>query len=135
MDRSTHEVRLSHWKTVIEQCQARPEGMTARQWLQDNGIPNKQYYYWLRRVRKEAYQQVSAASMLAVPMNASPVKNAAEEIAFAEIPTVSLMKEPEGAAAFKPDIIIRTDSVVVAVSNSASKALLRTVMKAVHHAG
>ena len=135
MDRSTHEVRLSHWKTVIEQCLARPEGMTARQWLQDNGIPNKQYYYWLRRVRKETYQQVSAASMLAVPMNASPVKNAAEEIAFAEIPTASFMKEPEGAAAFKPDIIIRTDSVVVAVSNSASKALLRTVMKAVHHAG
>ena len=134
MDRSTHEVRLSHWKTVIEQCQARPEGMTARQWLQDNGIPNKQYYYWLRRVRRDLYQQAIPTAMTTVPMT-PPAQNESEEITFAEIPASSLMKESEGAAAFKPDIIIRTDSAVVAVSNSASKALLRTVMKAVHHAG
>ncbi len=28
MDKTTHEVRLAHWKQIVEQCQARPEGQT-----------------------------------------------------------------------------------------------------------
>ena len=32
MDKTTHEVRLANWKSIIEQCQQRPEGQTAKQW-------------------------------------------------------------------------------------------------------
>ena len=39
MDAFTHEVRLNQWKLIIEQCQSRPDGQTARQWLAENGIP------------------------------------------------------------------------------------------------
>ena len=28
MDKITHEVRLSQWKAIVEQCQARPKGVT-----------------------------------------------------------------------------------------------------------
>ena len=38
MDQCTHEVRLQYWKNIISQCQARPEGQSAKQWLADNGI-------------------------------------------------------------------------------------------------
>jgi hypothetical protein len=41
MDQSTHEVRLANWKAVIEQCQTRPKGQTAKQWLDANGISSK----------------------------------------------------------------------------------------------
>ena len=54
MDHSTFEVRLASWMEIISQCQARPDGMTARQWLADNNISEKSYYYWLRRVRLNA---------------------------------------------------------------------------------
>ncbi len=54
MDQSTYEVRLASWMEIISQCQARPDGMTARQWLADNNISEKSYYYWLRRVRLNA---------------------------------------------------------------------------------
>ena len=37
MDQCTHEVRLQYWKNIISQCQARPEGQSAKQWLADNG--------------------------------------------------------------------------------------------------
>ena len=59
MDTCTHEARLNQWKLIIEQCQSRPDGQTARQWLAENGIQEKTYYYWLRRVRKEVYSQLS----------------------------------------------------------------------------
>lgn len=35
MDNSTHEIRLTRWKQIIEQCQNREEGQTAKQWMAD----------------------------------------------------------------------------------------------------
>ena len=58
MDAFTHEVRLNQWKLIIEQCQSRPDGQTARQWMAENGVQEKTYYYWLRRVRKEGKRQM-----------------------------------------------------------------------------
>ena len=58
MDQSTHDVRRTNWLNIIEQCQQRPENMTVKQWLADNGIKEKSYYYWLRKFRKEAYEQM-----------------------------------------------------------------------------
>ena len=31
MDKTTHEVRRSGWMNIIEQCQNRPEGISAKQ--------------------------------------------------------------------------------------------------------
>ena len=59
MDKITHEIRLSNWKAVIEQCSLRPEGQTVKQWLADNGINEKTYYYWQRRIRKEVFGQIN----------------------------------------------------------------------------
>ena len=33
MDQRTHEVRLQHWKNIVSQCQLRPQGQTAKQWM------------------------------------------------------------------------------------------------------
>ena len=41
MDQSTHDVRRTNWLNIIEQCQQRPENMTVKQWLADNGIKEK----------------------------------------------------------------------------------------------
>ena len=56
MDQSTHEVRRKQWLSIITECQARPEGSTTvREWLSENNIKEKAYYYWLRKFRKEAF--------------------------------------------------------------------------------
>ena len=56
MDKTTHEVRLDYWKNIARKCQARPESQTAASRLEENGIHNKQYYYWIRKIRGEAYE-------------------------------------------------------------------------------
>ena len=53
MDKSTHEIRIEHWKEVVRLCQSRPDGQTAKDWLASNGISLKKYYYWLRQIRLE----------------------------------------------------------------------------------
>ena len=58
MDKSTHEIRLAQWKRIIEQCQHRPEGQSIKQWLADNQIKEKTYYYWQRKIRKDVIEQM-----------------------------------------------------------------------------
>lgn len=57
MDQLTHNVRCANWLNIINQCQERPANITVRQWLKDNDIKEKSYYYWLRKFRKESYDQ------------------------------------------------------------------------------
>lgn len=68
MDRCTHEVRLQHWKNIISQCQSRPDGQTAKQWLTENGICEQTYYLWQRRIRQETYELMSAPAKM-VPVS------------------------------------------------------------------
>jgi len=40
--------RLERWSGKIAAC--RSSGMTVRAWCQENGISEKTYYYWQRRL-------------------------------------------------------------------------------------
>lgn len=84
MNQSTFEIRSKHCKSIIEACMSRPSGITAKQWLADNNISDKSYYYWLRKFRKQSYESMSdstdAVSLLAV----SETSN--NEVTFAEVP-------------------------------------------------
>lgn len=41
MDKITHEVRIANWKTIVEQCNNRPEGVSVKQWLAENNVNEK----------------------------------------------------------------------------------------------
>lgn len=122
MDKTTHEIRIANWKSIIEQCQARPEGQSARQWLADNGISEKNYYYWQRKVRQEVYALISPA----VAPAAKP-----EAVTFAEIPFIS---PKEDGQSFSPDVVIRRGQTVLELSNTISDRLLDRLMEVVSHA-
>jgi len=46
------EYRLQQWAKIAEEC-AR-SGVSNREFLAERGIPEKNYYYWLRRLREAA---------------------------------------------------------------------------------
>ena len=122
MDKITHEVRIANWRSIIEQCQARPEGQSAKQWLADNGISEKNYYYWQRKVRQEAYALIS-------PDVAPAVQT--EPVVFAELPFTSPKDDQQ---AFSPDVVIRRGQTVMELSNTISDRLLDRLMEVVGHA-
>lgn len=125
MDKSTHEVRLAQWKEIVRKCQSRPEGQTAASWLEENGIHNKQYYYWLRQIRKEAYEEMKDASL--------PAASAPSAVTFAEIP-VQTSVQSEIYSGFHPDAVIHFGGAGIAVSNTASAELLGRIMETISHA-
>lgn len=123
MDKSTHEVRSKNWADIISQCQSRPEGQTVKQWLIENNVPTKSYYYWLRKFRKQAYDSFQAVK----PLDVSVSKP--QEVAFAEIPAEDDV--PQRSA---PAITIKTRKLMLEISSSIPAESIVELVKLVIHA-
>ena len=88
MDQLTHTVRRSNWINIIRQCQDRPAGTTAKQWLAENDISEKSYYYWLRKIRREVCEQEglqevtnpSALSFVEIPVKTALDSGCSDQI-------------------------------------------------------
>ena len=121
MDKTTHEIRIANWRSIIEQCQARPEGQSAKQWLSDHGISEKTYYYWQRKVRQETYALIKqdAVSPAILASDTQPVT-------FAEIPYAAA---PDNIQPFTPEVVIRKGHTVLELSNSVSDRILEKIME------
>ena len=125
MDKITHQVRLANWQKIIEQCNNRPQGTTVKQWVKDNGINEKTYYYWLRRVRQEVYSQMTP-ELPAVPSPELPA------VTFAEIP---VSDQPDSVSGpFRADAMIRTDLMTIGIANSISDNLLEKLLEVAGYA-
>ena len=123
MDQTTHEVRLANWTATIKECQSRPKGQTTKQWLEEHGISDKQYYYWLRKVRKNAFAEMSQ-NLPAPKVKQLPVP------ALVEIPAENVLPEAENI----PAVTIRTKKSTITISSAVSEALMVKLVKAVSHA-
>lgn len=126
MDKITHEIQLSNWKAVIEQCSLRPEGQTVKQWLADNGINEKTYYYWQRRIGKEVSGQLNLPQTTG---SYNPVS-----VSFADIPVVPAQRETAMETSFHADAVIQTGNTTIGLSNSISDHLLERIMGGLLHA-
>jgi putative transposase len=128
MDQITHDVRRTNWLNIITQCQERPAGISAKQWLSDNGIHEKTYYYWLRKFRKEAYAQMQVSAItqtsdvsfaeISMPDEMSPVK-----------PVLTTDTETS-----RPAAVIKCNGITIEISNDISASLLTNLLREVSHA-
>lgn len=123
MDKITHEVRLANWADIIKRCHERPEGQTAKQWIADNGINIKTYYYWQRRVRKELFDM--ATNLPAVTSNQN-------EISFAEVPAKALNETCRHPASYIiPDAVIKAKGAQIEINNSIAPSILKKILEVV----
>ena len=91
MDQLTHTVRRSNWINIIRQCQDRPAGTTAKQWLAENDISEKSYYYWLRKIRREVCEQEELQDVTnpsALSFVEIPVKTALDTTPVPTVPAI-----------------------------------------------
>lgn len=124
MDKITHDVRLAQWAEVVKQCQSRPEGVSIKAWCRQNGVNEKIYFYWQRRVRKEVFNQATAIT---------PLQSDDRTVSLVEIPkTVLLSDENEivPKTVTTPDAVIRTGSIEIEIRNSLSPLILKSILEA-----
>jgi len=126
MDKCTHDVRRANWLNIINQCQERPANVTVHQWLKDNDIKEKSYYYWLRKIRREVCEQEG----LQEDTNPSA-------LSFVEIPVKTALDTtpvPAVPAAMTPVAVIRSGRLTLELSNDISESLLCRLLQEVLHA-
>ena len=129
MDQITHDVRRATWQSIIKQCQERPGHTTVKRWCLENGIREKSYYYWLRKFRKEAAEQMPVPAAVTNP---SPVT-------FAEIPFTCSLDSPtktvsDAVLPVHPTTILKYRELTIAVTNDISDLLLSRIIREVSHA-
>ena len=73
---ATDRCRNELWLERIRECRA--SGMTVINWCASNDINIKSYYYWLRKLKREAFELL--------PVKQDQVLPAISETSFAEIP-------------------------------------------------
>ena len=127
MDQLTHNVRRANWLNIINQCQDRPANVTVRQWLKDNDIKEKSYYYWLRKFRKESYDQMQFPATTEDPA----------QISFIEFATPASEKlvSTQYSLNSATTAVIRHGAITLEISNDISEAVLGLLLKEVFHAG
>ena len=124
MDQSTNEIRLANWKAIINECQSRPTDQTKKQWLKEHDVPIKSYYYWLRKIRQSAYDELSQ-TLPAVQERNVPAP------AFVEIPAEAVLQDTAPAT---PAITIRTGRSTIEISSSVPESTILKLVKAVSNA-
>ena len=127
MDQLTHNVRRANWLNIIKQCQERPANVTVRQWLKDNDIKEKSYYYWLRKFRKESYDQMQLLAVTEEPAEISFVEFAA--------PTSEKVVSTQDSLNSTTTAVIRHGAITLEISNAISEEVLSLLLKEVTHAG
>ena len=120
MDKITHQVRAEHWARILNECMN--SGMSKTAWCRANGISEKQFFYWQRILRREAYE---ASQDPSVPASAEmePLSAVQRTVSFAEIKLPAVSPD-DASSVFRPDLVIRKGNLILEISNSASAELL-----------
>jgi hypothetical protein len=129
MDQIAHTVRNSRWRDIILQCHNRPAGMSAKQWMTENQVSEKSYYYWQRKLRTETFKQVDHSSLL-------PISQGTSGVSFAEIRIPETKKSVSDTIpeTIRPAAVIKTATMTIALSNDITGDLLSIILREVSHA-
>lgn len=125
MDRVTHAVRREQWTNIINECLA--SGMNKTAWCKANGISDKSFFYWQRKLREDVYISTVESTSL-VPTVRKSILPAKPNVDFVELK----MPEQSSATAFHPDIVIRKGNLSLEISNTASPELLSRIGGLLH---
>ena len=49
-----HDQKIALWISRIQECRA--SGLTVDIWCKQNGVTPKSYYYWMRKIKREAFE-------------------------------------------------------------------------------
>lgn len=124
MDKSTHQVRAEYWAQVMNVCKS--SGMSKTAWCRANGISDKQFFYWQRILRREAFKNSHNSSFIAASRSAQDLESETQrEVSFTELKLLPTCQNT--ALVFRPDLVIRKGSLILEISNSASDELLSRI--------
>lgn len=109
MDKITHQVRAEHWAKIMNECIN--SGMSKTAWCRANGISEKQFFYWQRILRREAFENSQNSSLPATVGPDQELTPATQRtVSFTEIKLPSSSQST--APGFHPNLVIRKGNLI-----------------------
>lgn len=115
---ATHDQKLRLWISRIQEC--RSSGITVEAWCKQQGFSSKNYYYWMRKIKREAFEALPAERKPTAKMQ--PVVC---EAPFAEIPIGTVSENTTAVCC------IRLGNAVLEVNSGADSVTIENVLRAI----
>jgi len=114
----TQKYRLNQWTELIREC--RSSGQTIAAWCADHNIKENCYYYWLKKVREAACENLPSPDTENNPI--VPVN--------IPIHTAGMSSVPQRLS---PDIVLHLGTVTIEIRNNASETLIKNTLRALQN--
>ena len=115
---ATHDQKLQLWISRIQEC--RSSGITVEAWCKQQGFSSKNYYYWMRKIKREAFEALPAERKPTAKM-----QSVVYETPFAEIPVITT---PENTIAV---CRIQLGNAVLEVNSGADSVTIENVLRTI----
>ena len=135
MDHATTEIRTEQWRQIV--LEANGSSLTKKEFCRQNGIKEKQFYYWQRKIRRQESSRLRLEATLA-PVESTSVVSSCSSSSFV---TVNL-SEPEDtsfiplslSSTFHPELMIQMNGVNLFVVSSVHEETLQSVIRVLRNA-
>ena len=125
MDKVSAKIRYNQWKQIV--LEANNSTLSKKAWCRENGISEKQLYYWQRKIRRrEAASLPVSLSGQAVPAVTDPAGE------FVELSFQASLQEQVAVCPDRPvgirTVLIEAGSLRIYVGDGIREDTLRTVL-------
>ncbi len=116
------EIRYQQWAEQVKECQARPVGMTVREWCNDRNLDINTYYWRMKALRKVFLKN----------QNSPETYNHSEE-RFMELPVSCNYEEEKTDSVSAGNITIHTGRAKIEIPSDIPEHVIKSVLGAVLH--
>ncbi|SET90872.1 hypothetical protein SAMN05443270_3187 [Lacrimispora sphenoides] len=116
---ATHSQKLSLWIERIQKCRASNQKVS--DWCTAHDVSIKSYYYWLRKIKHEAFDTIPAERK---PKVSTVVSHPSM---FAEVP-YAVAKSSSSTA-----VIIRLGNMTLEIQNGANQETIENTLRTIRH--
>ena len=125
MDQNALAIRRAQWEQIVAEGNA--AGISKKEWCAKNGIPEKSFYYWQRRIRQQIAAKNSCKSADEISVTSS---------SFVELPmNLSQPSEPKlPVPDLSPELMLQIGDCQLFIDGRVQEQTLSTVLKVLRNA-
>lgn len=116
---ASHDYKLTLWINRIKEC--RTSGLTVSRWCEQNNIGIKNYYYWMRKIKREAFD--------VLPAERKEITSSAADSAVSVFSKINL--SADNTTMSTAAVTIQLNGIVIDVQDGASETVIRNTLLAI----
>ena len=134
MDQTTKEIRTEQWRQIV--LEANGTSLTKKEFCRQNGIKEKQFYYWQRKIRRQ-----DAARFLTETSPAGDETRPVDSSCYSSFVALELSAPEEFpqdsstlTSIFQPELMLQLNGVQLFVGETVHEATLQSVIRVLRNA-